>query len=121
MTKPDDRTASEYDLLARHLDRGSVIELVARRTKLPEEIVRQVIEELQHPMVAEEVVRNVEDVERFLLTMDIRVHNAAVGFAQKAVEVIGQVRPPEGKGVNYTSHWTDAIEAAQNEIEAKFK
>lgn len=121
MTNPDSRTRTEYDLLAGNLDRWQVVDLVTRRTGVREEDVRKVLEALQHPMVAEEVVRNDEDVERFLLTLDIRVRNAAVQFAQRAVEVVGQVRPPEEKGVNYTSHWEDAIEAVQNEIEDKFK
>lgn len=121
MTSPDNRTRSEYDLLADNFDRWQVVDAVVRKTGVNEDDVRKILEALQNPMVAEEVVRNVEDVEQFILTIDIRVRNAAAQFAQRAVEVIGQVRPPEEKGVNYTSNWDDAIEAAQNEIESKFK
>lgn len=119
MANPDDQTDHEFRRLLNGLDHWGSIESISRRARLPEAVVRRVIQTLSRPDIAEEICRNA-DAEEFLLDIRSRVLNARQQFVWEAIAVVGGCGPPEGKGPNYERIYKDAQRDAQDALEAKF-
>lgn len=119
MTNPDDRTDNEFKRLLNGLDHWGSIASISRRARLPEAVIRRVIETLRDPEIAEEICRNA-DAEEFLHNMRSRVLNARQQFVWEAIAVVGGCGPPKGKGPNYERIYKDAQRDAQDALEDKF-
>ncbi len=113
----DKRT--EYDALINSINHWGTIELICERTKLSYEVVRQVVESLRLPHIAEASCQ-ASDVDKFLDDIGSRVYNLRAGFWLEACACITDVKPPADKGTNYKRIFNEGLRAAQDKLEDRF-